>query len=151
MNAEGIPSGESMTIMHCESTRFQCRGCFVRLRRTQHDIYKCILHQSIFEMSSSEKRSYLGHYQSILLRQENQVEFGKRRRTGVDYKCTLEPISRTCHLMLLPKVAKGQDERAICSPCPKGIPSGSNPVSRSGTGAYGEAMPSAEGQTQDHF
>jgi len=31
---KGIPSGngakrseESMTIMHCESTRFQCRGC----------------------------------------------------------------------------------------------------------------------------
>ena len=52
VNAEGIPSGESMTITHRESTRLRCRGCFVRLRRTQHDINKCLLHQTIFEMAS---------------------------------------------------------------------------------------------------
>jgi len=46
-------SEESMTIMHCESTRLQCRGCFAALSMT---LTNAILIETIFEMAS---RSYL--------------------------------------------------------------------------------------------
>jgi hypothetical protein len=56
----GVPSGESMTMIHLESTRLPCHGCFSRqsrssrcdpfgrclrqMRRDQHDMYGCFLH-----------------------------------------------------------------------------------------------------------
>jgi len=50
VNAEGIPSGESMTMTDLESAKFPCHGCFATLSMTFINAFYI---ETIFVMASS--------------------------------------------------------------------------------------------------
>jgi hypothetical protein len=53
---EAKRSEESMTIMHCEPARLQCRGCFAMLSMTFTNAFHI---ETIFEIASNIKGSLL--------------------------------------------------------------------------------------------